>query len=416
MSNTVLGSSTRPVIPGQASERVGGATILVVLILGCSYAFNGLDRTVFPALLGPISGELGLNLAQGGFLSNVFTVNVAIFGALGGWVLTRFGRRATLVGGLVAYSVFTFLIPLANSYGQLAFYRAMTGAGEALHIAAIFSMLGAYFGARRGTFLGINNAFFGVGTFLGPLIGTQLFAALGSWRPPFYIFGVAGIVAALAVLFLVPREFSEAVDAEEIVASRQDALCSTRVLNRNSVLCVASFFLTGYSFLAYMALYTQFLRQGLGYSVVTAGAAFSMYGIGSLTGFVGGWFGDRLGRYGLIGALVIMASSGYLMFNDVVSLGGQMALSLVFGAMLSGFLFPRFLAVAQRSVQPHHIGIAMSLMLPVFYMAGFISGPAFGALVPVIGWANAGTVSVTLTAGLGALVASFIAPSRMRGT
>ena len=75
------------------------------------------------------------------------------------------------------------------------------------------------------------------------------------------------------------------------------------------------------------------------------GPAFSMYGIGSLTGFVGGWVGDRLRRYGLIAALVIMASDGYLMFNSVQSMAGQMVLSFIFGAMLSGFLFPRFLAV-----------------------------------------------------------------------
>jgi MFS family permease len=415
VSNTVLrGASAQPrVATGQKSA--GPVILVIVLVLGCSYAFNGLDRTVFPALLGPISKELKLSLAQAGFLSNVFTLNVAIFGGLSGWVMARCGRKITLVGGLIAYSIFTFLIPLANSYGELAFYRAMTGAGEALHIAAIFSMIGAFFGSRRGTFLGINNAFFGVGTFLGPLLGTQLFATLGSWRPPFYVFGAAGIVAALAVLFLVPRDFAEALDREEFVP-RQDAACPDQALNRNSVLCVVSFFLTGYSFLAYMALYTLFLKDGLGYSVVAAGTAFSMYGIGSLTGFAGGWIGDQLKRYGLIICLAIMASDGYLMFNSVRSMEGQMVLSFIFGAMLSGFLFPRFIAVSQRSVQPHHIGIAMSLMLPVFYLAGFIAGPAFGSLVPVVGWPMAGTLSVTLTAGLAALIACFIAPSQMRGS
>ena len=421
MAQVISESAAHPTTAAAHGRADAGPAILVIVcVLGCSYAFNGLDRSVFPALLGPISKEFGLNLAQGGFLSNVFTLNIAIFGAFGGWFMVRFGRKATLVGGLIAYSVFTFLIPLAGSYGTLAFYRAMTGAGEALHIAAIFSMLGAYFGRRRGAFLGINNAFFGIGTFLGPLVGTQMFAALGSWRPPFYLFGAAGVAAALAVLLLVPDTVAEAVDAEEVqpggLALPGDARCPDRALNRNSLLCVASFFLTGYSFLSYMALYTLFLRQGLGYSVVAAGTAFAMYGIGSLTGFAGGWLGDRLKRYGLIVALVIMGTAGWLMFNGVRSMAGQMVLSFVFGSMLSGFLFPRFIAVAQRSVQPRHIGTAMSMMLPVFYLAGFVAGPCFGALVPLLGWPGAGTISVTATAGLGALVACFIRPGEMRGT
>ena len=47
--------------------------------------------------------------------------------------------------------------------------------------------------------------------------------------------------------------------------------------------------------------------------------------------------------------LTIMALDGYLMFNVVIGLIGQMVLSFVFDAMLSGFLFPRFTAVTRMS-------------------------------------------------------------------
>jgi len=392
-----------------------GALVAIVVSLGLAYSFNGMDRSVFPALLSPITKEFGLDAAEGGFLANVFTLNIAIFGAAAGWFMGRLGRKWTLVGGLIAYSAFTFLIPLARDYVELAFLRAMTGAGEALHIAACFSMIGAYFGRQRGAFIGINNSFFGVGTFLGPFLGTQLFAMFGSWRAPFYLYGVAGLVSALAVLLLVPRQFSEKVDDEVPPTPEAAERCPDTLMNCNAVLCVAAFFFTGYSFLAYAALYTLFLRDSLGYSVVAAGTAYSMFGIGALTGVLGGWLGEKLKRYGLIGALLIMAGSGYLMFNGATSLGVQMVLSLVFGAMLSGFLYPRFLAVAQRSVQPRHIGGVMSMMIPLFYIAGFIAGPVFGKLVPVVGWSNAGALSISLTAAIAAVLAFFISPSRMRG-
>jgi MFS family permease len=413
------GSILNPTLsePGQgiARDATGrGALLGFVLLLGFSYAFNGLDRSVFPALLSPISREFDLTLTQGGFLANVFTLNIAIFGALSGWFMGRFGRKRTLVGGLIAYSGFTFLIALAHNYAELAFFRAMTGAGEALHIATIFSMLGAYFGQRRGTYLGVNNAFFGVGTFLGPFLSTRLFAAIGSWRPPFYLYGAAGIVTALAIIVLIPESFTEKADGEQ-PAGDTHATCPADPVNVNSMLCVSAFFLSGYSFLAYTALYTLFLREHLGYSVVAAGTAFSMFGIGALTAFVGGWIGERLRRWGLILPLIVMAVDGWLMFNVVHSMSGQMVLSFIFGVMLSGLLYPRFLAVAQRSVQPQHIGIVMSMMVPVFYVAGFIAGPAFGKLVPMVGWSAAGVLSVTLTAAVAAVVSGFISPARMRG-
>lgn len=413
----VFGKADLPAQPMPSSHGERAYTVaIIVLILGLSYSFNGLDRSAFPALLSPISSELGITPAQGGFLSNIFTLNIALFGALSGWFIGRFGRKHVLVGGLLAYSAFTFAIPLASSYTELAFYRAMTGAGEALHITAIFSMIGAYFGKRRGTFFGINNAFFGLGTFLAPLIASQMFQLLGSWRYPFYLFGIAGMVSAISVYLLVPSWFAAAIDQE---TRRDDDVgdlrCPTTLINLNSAICTVAFFLTGFSFLAYMALYSLYLKSALGYSVADAGLAFSMFGIGALTAFFGGWLGDKLKRWGLIVGLALMSLNSYVMFFHVTSLYGQMATSFIFGVLLSGFLYPRFLAVMQKSVQSHHISAATSIILPVFYFAGFLSGPAFGALVPLVGWQTAGGITVTMTAAGAAVLVCFVNPKRMRG-
>ncbi len=75
--------------------------VFVMVLLGISYMFNAMDRQVFPALLGGIRTTYGLTLAQSGFASTVFTINVAIFGAVSGWFLARFTRRSILVGGLM---------------------------------------------------------------------------------------------------------------------------------------------------------------------------------------------------------------------------------------------------------------------------------------------------------------------------
>jgi MFS transporter, DHA1 family, inner membrane transport protein len=157
----------------------------IVALLGISYMFNSMDRQVFPALLSAIIPQYGLTLPQAGFVSTVFTVMVAIFGALSGWFMARFGRKAVLVGGLFVYSLFTFITPLATGFTTLSIYRTLTGAGEALQIGAVYACLSGYFAARRGTFMGMVQAFFGLGALLGRSSGPDCLCGSGRGRSRF---------------------------------------------------------------------------------------------------------------------------------------------------------------------------------------------------------------------------------------
>jgi MFS family permease len=416
-STTPVGRTPTPAL----TERITTAQTIspvaafgMMLLLGVSYAFNGMDRQVFPALLGPITREYQLTLAQGGFLSTVFALNIALFGALSGWFIVRFGRKWTLVGGLFAYSAFTLLTPLAWDFGSLTFFRAMTGAGEALHIAAIYAMVGAYFGARRGSRFGMINASFGVGAFIGPVFGTRLFIQTGSWHDAFYVFGIAGIVTATLIGILTPRVFATAVDAEK--AKHTDgAATSLNLINRNSMMCFLGFAMVGYSFFAYTALYTSYLRNELGYGITEAGQAFGMFGIGALCGLFGGWLAEKLKWAGLLGSLAALTIVSYVMFHDTSGFWLQSALSFAYGALVSGYLYPRFVALMQRSVDARHIAHAMAMCISAFYAAGLFAGVIFGKLVDSLGWSTATTLCVALPAFL-ALVISFCQqPHLMRG-
>jgi hypothetical protein len=80
-------------LPALSSNQMSLAAI--VILLGVSYMFNSMVRQVFPALLSAISPHHGPTLPQAGLVSAIFTVTVAIFGALSGWFKTRFGREAS---------------------------------------------------------------------------------------------------------------------------------------------------------------------------------------------------------------------------------------------------------------------------------------------------------------------------------
>jgi MFS family permease len=372
--------------------------IASLALLGASYVVNAMDRQAFPALLGPINREYALTLAQGGFLSTIFAINIALFGACGAWFMQRFGRRATIVGGMLSYSLFTCLTPFATSFAELAVYRALTGAGEALHICALFSCVGAYYGTRRGTAVGAINACFGIGAFLGPVLAAQLLVQTGSWRTPFYMFGIAGAAVALLVWRMVPADFSEARDTEG--ASGLATSGAQRLWNRNLIVSAASFALVGLGFFAFLSLYAVYLRTQLGYSVSEAGTAFGLYGIGSLGGFFGGWLGDRWGTRGLFVATVGLAVIGFLLFHGPASFGAQCALSLCFGLLVSGYLYPRFVCVLQRNVPTHSINVATPIAMVSFYTPGLFAGYLFGRLTEAMGWSVAATAVIVVPAAL----------------
>jgi MFS transporter, DHA1 family, inner membrane transport protein len=388
------------------------AALGIVVLLGISYMFNSMDRQVFPALLSTISPRYGLTLPQAGFVSAVFTIMVAIFGALSGWFMGRFGRKAVLIGGLVAYSVFTVITPLATGFVTLATYRTLTGAGEALQVGAVFACLGGYFGERRGTFMGVIQAFFGLGALLGPVLGARLFVWSGAWEVPFYVFGAAGIMMALVIAVAVPRDFSDASE-DDLGGSIQDPTMSV-LLSRNVLLTAAAFFLIGTSFFAYTALYATYLHNELGFSVTEASTSLGMYGLGALGGVVGGWLGERLGRIGVSACFVVLAATGFALFNLAGSATTHAALSLLFGLMVSGVLFARLMSMLQLSAHPAKLGAVVAFGLGGFYMPGPFAGYLFGKLVVAFGWGPASIVTIVLPAVIAALLIGLFDMRAMR--
>jgi DHA1 family inner membrane transport protein len=404
VSPTMVESDARP---SSARQAVG-----LVLLLGVSYMFNAMDRQVFPALLGSIRSAYGLTLPEAGFVSTVFTVNVAIFAAMSGWFMARFGRRYVLLGGLVCYSLFTLLTPLATGFVSLTILRALTGVGEALQVGAVFACMGAYFGARRGAAMGAMQTFFGLGAFLGPVLGTRLEDWAGSWSTSFYAYGVAGIAMAVVAAVAIPLEFTDAGPAASLATNAETRTAS--IWTRNLVLSAVSFGFVGFSFFSYSALYANYAHTVLGFSVVDAGAALGMYGIGAMLGVFGGWLGDKISNKSIIGGLLLMATAGYVLFDGVAQFRLHLLLSLVFGLTMSGFLFTRFMSVVQRSVDPSQIGYAGAVALAAFYLPGPFAGWLFGKLVETTGWSTASLLVVVGPPLLGVVLMSLYDFSKMR--
>ncbi|WP_051580796.1 MFS transporter [Pseudonocardia acaciae] len=401
--------------PGAGLARLTRAVALVTLVvLGLSYVLNAMDRQVFPVLLPDIRKELAFSLGQGGLLSTIFTLGIGVAGLPTGYLLDRMSRRAVMALGILIFSAFTVLTALAFGYWDMFAYRALSGVGEAMQNAALFSAVGAYFFANRALALGSLNFAYGVGSFVGPLLGAHFATTSGDWRAPFYLYGGVGLVLVVVVGAVVSRRFTEQVEKTTSADGGLDLSRVPAVLyNRNLLLLAFTAVVVGVAMYGYIGLYPTFLQERLGFGREQAGLAASMFGIGALMGLPAGWLGDRFNqRHIMIGALLAGSVVGYLLFNGPTTLGPQVALSFAEGAIASGFLFVNIYSAMQRAVLPAMVGRASGLYVASFYVPAALAGYLFSALVGATGWGGAAVWQLTVLPLFGVVALLFVDVSR----
>jgi MFS family permease len=404
-----------------ASSRVNGprltrtVALVSLILLAGSYVVNAMDRQVFPILLPGIRSQLHFSLSQGGLLATIFTLGIGVAGLPTGYLIDRMSRKSVIVAGIGIYSVFTILTAVATGFGDMFAYRALSGVGEALQNGALFSAVGAYFYARRAMALGTLNFAYGLGGFLGPLLGARIAGGNAGWRAPFWTFGLIGIGFAVLLAVVIRKSFTERQDDGGATGPvLRTGNVPAILLNRNVLLLGLTAVVVGISMYGYIGLYPTFLETKLHLATGQASLAASMFGLGALLGIPAGWLGDRFNpRAVMLAAILCGSVIGYLIFNGPVTAGPQYVLSFAEGAIASGFLFVNIYSAMQRSVRPHAIGRVSGLYVAAFYIPAAFAGYMFSALVEHTSWGGAGLWQLTVLPLIGAAALLFIDTRRM---
>jgi MFS family permease len=412
-------SAPGTLVTGVSSTRVRPYSLLsiVFLVLLClSYSINAADRQIFPTLLPAIRETFGYDLKTAGLLSTIFTLGLAVAGVPAGYLVDRSSRKAIILIAMVVYSAFTFATIYAYGFWDMVFYRAMTGVGEGMQMAALFAAIGNFFHRQRSFFIGWLIVAYGVGAFVGPRAGAMLSQRADSWQAPFVWFTVAGLAVAAVVLVFVPKSFTESEWSRSTGAVDPAATAHVpeNLWNRNVILGFIGCVILGYSLYGFIGLYTTFLKDVLHFPQADAAAAFSFFGLGGFMSFLGGWFGDRFAqRWVTAIAFGLLALVGYAMYNLATSLPWQSALSFMTGALASGFVFVNLLSLMQRSVRPQMVGRASGIFLTSLFAAASTAGYLMGALVSAIGWSGAALVELTLFPVIGIVAMLLVDPRQL---
>jgi predicted MFS family arabinose efflux permease len=277
-----------------ASDQRRNASVVLALLL-LAYIFNFLDRQILGILAKPIQTDLHLSDAEFGKIAGLaFALLYSVLGIPLAYLADRTSRSGVIAGALALWSGFTALCGSATGYAQLFLYRLGVGIGEAGGVAPSYALIADYFPPeRRARALAIFSLGVPIGLGGGSFVGAYLAASFG-WRTAFLLMGLAGILLAPVLRFVV-RDVPRAPSA-----SAQAPLTGVfPLLARKPAFWLMAFAASASSLCGYgLAVWTpSVLMRSFGLGLVPTGNFMaSLVIVGGCSGvFAGGWLADRLG-------------------------------------------------------------------------------------------------------------------------
>ncbi|PWB36088.1 MFS transporter [Pseudomonas sp. SDI] len=362
----------------------------ILFLLFLANLFNFFDRTIPAIIIEPIRLEWHLSDFQIGLIGTAFTLVYALAGLPLGR-LADTGSRSKLMGwGLAAWSGLTAVNGMVGSFWSFLLVRMGVGIGEASYAPAANSLIGDLFPAERraramgifmlGLPLGLLLAFFSIGAMV---------QAFGSWRAPFFIAALPGLVLAL-FMFMIREPARGAAEVVNVSQAPVD-----RPLRR--VLMIPTFgwlVLAGltYNFATYacnsfmVPMLQRYFLLSLQQAAVATGVIVGLTGLVGLT--LGGWVADKIhqrmpsGRllFGAFSMLVATVATAWALQAGRVEIGVFVAVFGVGWLFAYNFYTCVYTAI-QDVVQPRLRATAMALFFAGLYLLGGGLGPVVVGLL-----------------------------------
>jgi MFS family permease len=222
-NDTIPAVAERAAAPGSA--RRPGAILAVVLT---AQFMALLDLFIVNVAAPSVRSDLHASGAGLELVVSGYTIAYAVLLVTGARLGGRHGQRRLFLAGLALFTLASLACGLAGGTGQLIGFRIVQGAGSALMIPQVLSLIQLTFtGEARARAMGVYTAVVSSGAALGQTVGGVLVNAdlFGcSWRPAFLVnvpIGIVLLVVAPRVLAAdrpAPHERGRGLDLPGLIA------------------------------------------------------------------------------------------------------------------------------------------------------------------------------------------------------
>ncbi len=379
----------------------------VVLLAAIAVFICYMDRVVISVAIIPMAGDFGWSPEEQGRVLSSFFVGYLLTQVAGGWLAERYGGKIVLGAGVLFWSAFTLLTPVAAAGGMLALLvtRVLMGVGEGVTFPSIYAMFGRWIPAEeRSRGVGILWSMIPLGSVFA-LLATPWIVGRWGWEMAFYAFGLIGFVwwaAWQRMATARPELHPKITPAElaEIHGSDADKAPDTPppplgLLLRTPAVwaIIVCHFCANWGSYVLLAWMPTYINQGLGVDFAAVGI-FTM--IPALFSFLslnlGGWLADRMIRSGMQvtrvrkilqavgfgGSALILAVVGYV--ESVPLAIALMSLGNIFGGATAGGFGVNHLDIAPRGA-----GVIMGLSNTAGTIPGIVGVYISGLILQTTG-------------------------------
>ncbi len=317
---------------------------------------NYLDRQMLSTMQSSMQMDIKeLVIAENfGRIMGVFLLIYGLMSPVAGIIADRVNRKWLIVGSLFVWSAVTYGLGYAQTFQQVYWLRALMGVSEALYLPTGLAMIADFHTSKtRSLAIGIHMSGLYAGQALGGFGAT--IAANYSWHTVFHWFGIAGIVYAMLLIFLLHDKEGHAgtktarlnVDPQKASINKMSVLSSFGVILGTVSFWIMLFYFMAPSFPGWATknwLPTLF-SENLGIEMAKAGPMATIsIAIASFIGvLIGGPLSDRWVQKNIRGRIYTSVIGLTLTIPSLILLGyGHTYAGLIGAAMLFGIGYGMF--------------------------------------------------------------------------
>lgn len=362
----------------------------ILCLLFLANLFNFFDRTIPAIIIEPIRMEWSLSDFQIGLIGTAFTIIYAIAGVPLGRLADTGARRKIMGWGLAAWSGLTAINGLAWNFWSFLLVRMGVGVGEASYAPAANSLIGDLFPAhRRARAMGIFMLGLPLGLLLAYFTIGAMVKAFDSWRAPFFIAAVPGLVLALFMFFIKEPQRGAAEAVKSATTPVDKPVRKVLAIRTFWWLVIAglTFNFATYACNSFMVpMLQRYFLLSLQQAALATGVIVGVTGLVGLT--LGGWVADRLhlknerGRllFGAFSMFVASVATGFALFSGRIEIGLFVTVFSI-GWLFSYNFYTCVYTSIQDVVEPRLRATAMALFFAGLYLLGGGLGPVVVGLL-----------------------------------
>ena len=295
------------------------------LVSGCVI----LGLSVISPILPQYALSFSIPVALVGWAVSAFALARVVTDIPAGILADRFGRKRTMISGLVLIILSSIAAGTASNYGWLILARIVGGVGSALYmISATTWVAQITAGKSRGRYMSLYTGLIFAGTAFGPTIGGYTAARFGL-QAPFFAWAALGTAGLLATIPL-----KEPADSSQRTRSKMRmedilSILSNRPFMLVNCAVLGLFFLRAGVRSTLVPLYAS-LNLGLSEERIGILLTVAAVATAAVT-FPSGWLSDRVGRKKPIMACLFLSGIAVLLIPSQESLAGLMGIMAFYG-------------------------------------------------------------------------------------